>query len=101
MPFLEEVLKYDRAVLDVALKGEERLVAFRADPLSAARARLRTPSRRRRHRTLQIRLTPIKSPPTLATSARCKSSTDANRQAAILRVPEQFLSVVDENPKTL
>lgn len=38
VPFLEEVLKYDRAVLDVALKGEERLVAFRADPLSLLHA---------------------------------------------------------------
>jgi uncharacterized protein (UPF0276 family) len=33
VPFLEEVLEYDLAVIDVALKGEERLVSFRADPL--------------------------------------------------------------------
>ncbi len=32
VPFLPEVLEYDRAVLAVALHGEERLVPFRADP---------------------------------------------------------------------
>jgi uncharacterized protein len=32
VPFLPEVLAYDRAVLAVALYGEERLVPFRADP---------------------------------------------------------------------
>jgi len=38
VPFLDEVLEYDRAVIDVALKGGERLVAFRADPLPLLRA---------------------------------------------------------------
>jgi hypothetical protein len=33
VPFLPEVLEYDRAVIDVAMHGEERLVPFRADPL--------------------------------------------------------------------
>jgi uncharacterized protein (UPF0276 family) len=33
VPFLPEVLEYDRAVIAVALHGEERLVPFRADPL--------------------------------------------------------------------
>ncbi|HZE26411.1 MAG TPA: DUF692 family protein [Terriglobales bacterium] len=33
VPFLSEVLEYDRAVIAVALHGEERLVPFRADPL--------------------------------------------------------------------
>jgi uncharacterized protein len=38
VPFLEEVLEYDRAVIDVALNGEERLIPFRADPLPLLRA---------------------------------------------------------------
>jgi uncharacterized protein (UPF0276 family) len=38
VPFLEEVLEYDLAVIDVALKGEERLLAFRADPQPLLRA---------------------------------------------------------------
>jgi uncharacterized protein len=38
VPFLDEVLEYDRAVIDVALKGGERLIAFRADPLPLLRA---------------------------------------------------------------
>ncbi len=33
VPFLPEVLEYDRAVMAVALHGEERLVPFHADPL--------------------------------------------------------------------
>lgn len=33
VPFLTEVLAYDRAVIAVALHGEERLIPFRADPL--------------------------------------------------------------------
>lgn len=38
VPFLNEVLEYDRAVIDVALHGEERLIPFRADPLPLLRA---------------------------------------------------------------
>jgi hypothetical protein len=38
VPFLTEVLEYDRAVIDVALNGEERLIPFRADPLPLLRA---------------------------------------------------------------
>jgi len=33
VPFLPEVLEYDRAVIAVAMHGEERLIPFRADPL--------------------------------------------------------------------
>lgn len=33
VPFLPEILEYDRAVIAVALHGEERLVPFHADPL--------------------------------------------------------------------
>ena len=33
VPFLSEVLEYDRAVIAVALDGEERSIAFGADPL--------------------------------------------------------------------
>lgn len=38
VPFLPEVLEYDRAVIDVALNGQERLIPFRADPLPLLRA---------------------------------------------------------------
>ncbi len=38
VPFLSEVLEYDRAVIAVALDGEERSIAFRADPLPLLRA---------------------------------------------------------------
>jgi len=38
VPFLPEVLEYDRAVIAVALEGEERLIPFRADPLPLLRA---------------------------------------------------------------
>ncbi len=38
VPFLTEVLEYDRAVVDVALNGEERLIPFRTDPLPLLRA---------------------------------------------------------------
>jgi len=38
VPFLGEVLEYDRAVIAVALDGEERSIAFRADPLPLLRA---------------------------------------------------------------
>jgi uncharacterized protein (UPF0276 family) len=38
VPFLPEVLEYDRAVIDVALNGEERLIPFRSDPLPLLRA---------------------------------------------------------------
>ena len=38
VPFLSEVLEYDRAVIAVALDGEERSIAFGADPLPLLRA---------------------------------------------------------------
>jgi uncharacterized protein len=38
VPFLSEVLAYDRAVIAVALDGEERSIAFGADPLPLLRA---------------------------------------------------------------
>jgi uncharacterized protein len=38
VPFLPEVLEYDRAVIAVALDGEERSVPFGADPLPLLRA---------------------------------------------------------------
>jgi uncharacterized protein len=38
VPFLTEILEYDRAVIAVALNGEERLIPFRADPLPLLRA---------------------------------------------------------------
>jgi uncharacterized protein (UPF0276 family) len=38
VPFLTEVLEYDRAVMAVALDAEERLIPFRADPLPLLRA---------------------------------------------------------------
>jgi uncharacterized protein len=38
VPFLAEVLEYDRAVIAVALDGEERSIAFGADPLPLLRA---------------------------------------------------------------
>jgi uncharacterized protein len=38
VPFLPEVLEYDRAVIAVALEGGERLIPFRADPLPLLRA---------------------------------------------------------------
>ena len=38
VPFLPEVLEYDRAVIAVALHGGERLVPFRADPLQLLNA---------------------------------------------------------------
>jgi uncharacterized protein len=38
VPFLPEVLEYDRAVIDVALNGEERLIPFSTDPLPLLRA---------------------------------------------------------------
>jgi uncharacterized protein len=38
VPFLPEVLEYDRAVIEVALHGGERLVPFRADPLQLLNA---------------------------------------------------------------
>jgi hypothetical protein len=38
VPFLTEVLEYDRAVIAVALHGEQRLIPFQADPLPLLRA---------------------------------------------------------------
>jgi len=38
VPFLDEVLEYDRAVMATALDGNERLIPFRADPLPLLRA---------------------------------------------------------------
>ena len=38
VPFLSEVLEYDRAVIAVALDGEERSISFGADPLPLLRA---------------------------------------------------------------
>jgi len=38
VPYLPEVLEYDRAVIAVALDGEERSIAFGADPLPLLRA---------------------------------------------------------------
>ncbi len=38
VPFLAEVLEYDRAVIAVALDGEERSIVFGADPLPLLRA---------------------------------------------------------------
>jgi hypothetical protein len=38
VPFLPEVLEYDRAVIAVALDGEERSISFGADPLPLLRA---------------------------------------------------------------
>jgi uncharacterized protein len=38
VPFLPEVLEYDRAVIAVALDGEERSIPFGADPLPLLRA---------------------------------------------------------------
>ena len=38
VPFLSEVLEYDRAVIAVALDGEERSIPFHADPLPLLRA---------------------------------------------------------------
>jgi hypothetical protein len=38
VPFLSEVLEYDRAVIAVALDGEERSISFCADPLPLLRA---------------------------------------------------------------
>ena len=38
VPFLDEVLEYDRAVISVALDGKEKLLPFRADPLPLLRA---------------------------------------------------------------
>jgi uncharacterized protein len=38
VPFLAEILEYDRAVMAVALNGEERSIPFRADPLPLLRA---------------------------------------------------------------
>ncbi|HEX3471592.1 MAG TPA: DUF692 family protein [Silvibacterium sp.] len=38
VPFLDEVLEYDRAVISVALEGKEKLLPFHADPLPLLRA---------------------------------------------------------------
>jgi len=38
VPFLDEVLEYDRAVISVALDGREKLLPFHADPLPLLRA---------------------------------------------------------------
>ncbi len=38
VPYLAEVLEYDRAVIAVALDGAERSISFRADPLPLLRA---------------------------------------------------------------
>lgn len=38
VPYLSEVLEYDRAVIAVSLDGEERSIAFGADPLPLLRA---------------------------------------------------------------
>jgi len=61
VPFLPEVLEYDRAVIAVALHGEERLVPFRADPLPLLDAL--GAGRRPTHVTtgdFEVRLTPDK-----------------------------------------
>jgi hypothetical protein len=61
VPFLPEVLEYDRAVIAVALHGEERLVPFHADPLTLLDAL--GAGRRPTHVTIgdfEVRLTPEK-----------------------------------------